>query len=352
MKSILLIEDDTALRCNTRELLELHNYKVLEAENGKIGIEMALQNVPDIIISDILMPEVDGYQVIKELSNHTSTLAIPFIFISAKTEPIDIRKGMNLGADDYITKPFTEDDLITSIESRLAKTALLKKSGKISKTNAVAQKEEIASLEDLRAYFKRRGERIKIQKNETVYREQKKAFHIYFMEEGLVKTHQMDEYGKEIITGLYKQDDFFGVYWFKQVSNYPETATALDHTILYQISHRTFKKILAENHQLPLDLAQLLSDNLTTLKTHLLEMAYASVLKKTTNTILQFAELMKGQLNEEGIKISRSDLASIAGISTESFIRSLSSLKKEGLIDIEGRNIKIIDLQRLARLKF
>ena len=352
MKTILLIEDDTALRSNIRELLEMNNYEVMEAENGKVGIEMALNNVPDIIISDILMPKADGYQVLSELSNHNTTLGIPFIFISAKTDPIDIRKGMNLGADDYLTKPFSEEDLITSIESRLAKTNLLKNYRKTRKKKATVEKEEIENLEDLRTYFNNKGERIIIEKNENVYKEQKKAFHIYYLKEGLVKTHQMDDYGKEIITGLYKKNDFFGVYWFKQVSNYPETATALDDTTLYQISHRTFKKILAENHKLPLELAQLLSDNLTILKTHLLEMAYASVLKKTTNTILQFAELMKGQLSDEGIKISRSDLASIAGISTESFIRSLSSLKKEGLIDIEGRNIKIVDLQRLAKLKF
>src|SRR5690606_21078711 len=100
MKTILLIEDDTALRENTAELLELSGYKVSTAPNGKIGIEKAKQDPPNIIICDIMMPEVDGYGVLDAMTSEESTRHIPFIFLSAKTEHKEIRKGMDMGADD------------------------------------------------------------------------------------------------------------------------------------------------------------------------------------------------------------------------------------------------------------
>ena len=125
MIKILLIEDNLEVRENTQEILELASYEVLTAENGKIGVEMAKEIVPDLIICDIMMPELDGYGVLELLSKNKATKQIPFIFLSAKTERSDVRKGMNLGADDYITKPFTEDDLISAIESRMAKMSIL-----------------------------------------------------------------------------------------------------------------------------------------------------------------------------------------------------------------------------------
>src|SRR5210317_2043506 len=100
MKTILLIEDDTVLRENTAELLELYNYNVISASNGKIGVEKAKSILPDIIVCDIMMPELDGYGVLEALSKNSDTKYIPFIFLSAKTKHQDIRKGMNLGADD------------------------------------------------------------------------------------------------------------------------------------------------------------------------------------------------------------------------------------------------------------
>ena len=126
MKTVLLIEDDIVLRENTAELLELASYEVIKASNGKSGVTLAKKKLPDIIICDIMMPELDGYGVLELLSKNKATKHIPFIFLSAKTERSDVRKGMNLGADDYITKPFTEDDLISAIESRLAKISILK----------------------------------------------------------------------------------------------------------------------------------------------------------------------------------------------------------------------------------
>ena len=127
MKKILLIEDNNDVRENTSEILELENYEVTTAENGKIGVDKALNNIPDLIICDIMMPVLDGYGVFKSLSNNPKTASIPFIFLTAKSEKADMRKGMNLGADDYLTKPFEEDELLEAIECRIKKNDFLKK---------------------------------------------------------------------------------------------------------------------------------------------------------------------------------------------------------------------------------
>lgn len=125
MKKVLVIEDDKTLRENTKELLGFLNYSVIVARDGIEGVELAIKHLPNIILCDVLMPHLDGYGVYQSLAKLKTTRSIPFIFMSARTEPADIRKGMIMGADDYITKPFTEQDLIETIESRLAKHAIL-----------------------------------------------------------------------------------------------------------------------------------------------------------------------------------------------------------------------------------
>ncbi|MFT4738126.1 MAG: DNA-binding response OmpR family regulator [Paraglaciecola sp.] len=121
MKKILLIEDNTDVRENIAEILELANFNVITAVNGKEGVDKAVNQQPDLIICDIMMPELDGYGVLHILSKNKNTAQIPFIFLTAKTEKDDFRRGMNMGADDYLTKPFEDTELLDAIESRLRK---------------------------------------------------------------------------------------------------------------------------------------------------------------------------------------------------------------------------------------
>ena len=127
MKKILLIEDDQIMRENTAEILELDNFEVHTAENGKLGCTKAKELLPDLIICDIMMPVLDGYGVLHVLSKDPHTAGIPFIFLTAKAEKSDMRKGMQLGADDYLTKPFEDTDLLNAIEARLKKIDSIKK---------------------------------------------------------------------------------------------------------------------------------------------------------------------------------------------------------------------------------
>ncbi|MGL5805338.1 MAG: response regulator transcription factor [Xenococcaceae cyanobacterium] len=126
MYKILIIEDEDTLRENIGDMLRTENFIVVEAEDGRVGIQMALKERPDLILCDVMMPEVEGYEVLNEIILHSATNMIPFIFLSAKTTKEDLRMGMDLGADDYLTKPFTKKELLSAVNTRLAKQELHK----------------------------------------------------------------------------------------------------------------------------------------------------------------------------------------------------------------------------------
>ncbi len=348
MTKILLIEDDTVLRENTAELLELSDFDVTTASDGKQGLKVAKTSPPDIIICDIMMPELDGYEVLASLSKNNKTKYIPFIFLSAKTEHQDIRKGMNLGADDYITKPFTEDELLSAIHSRLAKASILKESN-TNTVNNFSEEDELSSLNDLKNFFDDHGKAFHFIKDQIIYCEGDHSNFIYLILKGAVKCHKLDINGKELVTGLYKEDDLFGYTSFTHNLPHKETATALKETKLVGVSILQISEILNDNHKVAIALIDLLTDDLSDIKEQLLQMAYSSVNKKTADTIVKFAERINRK-PDDPIKISRNDLASVAGVATETFIRTLANFKNEGIIKSEGRNIVVLDLERLKQI--
>ena len=123
MLTILIIEDQPVMRKNLAFILEMEGYEVLVAADGREGIALAKEHLPDLIISDIMMPEVDGYGVLKALREHRPTRMTPFIFLTAKGEKPDIRAGMNMGADDYLAKPAEKADLLAAVTTRLERHA-------------------------------------------------------------------------------------------------------------------------------------------------------------------------------------------------------------------------------------
>lgn len=338
-KKVLLIEDDETVRENTAEILELSDYQVTTAVNGKKGIEAARSDVPDIIVCDIMMPEMDGYEVLNELSKDPHTSGVPFIFLSAKTDHKDVRKGMNLGADDYLTKPFEEEELITAIESRIAKTELLER----------AKPADNYSLKNLKKEFYRYPE-LEIREKEYVYEQGSQIEALYLVEKGVVKTCMIDRNGKELITNLCKPDDIFGDLSLSNDKDQKEFAVALEDSMVHKIPKPELEMIIRKHPSVLKDLVQILNEHLSETKDQLLEMAYSSVQKKTAQTILLFSErLKKNKLRQ--IRISRADLAAVAGIASESLIRTLSKFKEKGIIEIEGRNIKIIDFEALSEIE-
>src|SRR6187402_3411691 len=116
MKKILVIEDEPEMRRNITALLRYYDYEPIAAENGRVGIETARREHPDLILCDVMMPELDGHTVLQTLQSDAALAQIPFIFLTAKGEKDDLRSGMNLGADDYLTKPFANADLVDALK--------------------------------------------------------------------------------------------------------------------------------------------------------------------------------------------------------------------------------------------
>lgn len=351
MKSILLIEDNNEVRENTAEILELANYKVLQAENGKIGVELAQKNKPDLIICDIMMPVLDGYGVIHLLSKNSDTSTIPFIFLTAKTERGDFRKGMEMGADDYITKPFDDVELLRAVESRLKKSELLKNefSNNVEGVNQFF--DNIKNIEELKKLSNDR--RIKtFKKKEMIFSEGNSPNFLYFLSKGKVKTFKSHEYGKEFITNLYKDGDFFGYIALLEDLPFVENAESLEDSEILLIPKDDFYSLIYNNAAVMKKFIKMLSDNVIEKENQLVNLAYSSVRKRVANALVtlydRYNQNPDGKFN---ISISREDLANIVGTATESLIRTLSDFKEEKLIEIKGSNITITNYEKLKKLK-
>ncbi len=350
-KKILLIEDNEAMRENIAEILSLAHYQVATAANGKIGVAMAETEKPDLIICDIMMPELDGYGVLHMLSRNTETASIPFIFLTAKAERSDLRKGMEMGADDYLTKPFDDLELLNAVESRLKKTDLLKK--EFSK-NIEGLQEFISDVRGIDALKKLSEEKtLKLYKRkEEIYQEGNYPRGIYFIAKGKVKTSKSGETAKEFITGLYKEGDFFGYLALLEDNKYSDTATVLEDAEIYLLPKEDFFSLLHNNTQVSRKFIKMLSDDLHEKEEQLVKLAYNSVRKKVADALVT----LHNRFNTENVSnfvvsISREDLANIAGTATESTIRTLSDFKDEKLVEVQAGKITIINYNKLHDLK-
>jgi CRP/FNR family transcriptional regulator, cyclic AMP receptor protein len=344
MKKILLIEDNQAIRENTAEILELANYEVFTAENGKAGIETALKVVPDLIICDIMMPVLDGYGVLHLIHKNTGLQNIPFIFLSAKSERLDIRKGMEMGADDYIPKPFDETELLNAVESRLKKIDLLKQecmSG-IDEINKLIQltngKTALQSLIEDRTVNRYR-------KKQIVYQEGNRPSRLYFIQKGKVKTYKTNEDGKDLVIGLYNEGDYLGYVALLEGSSYNETAETIEETELVIVPREDFEKLINTSHEVMRKFITLLAHNVAEKEEKLLGLAYNSLRKKVAEALLALHKKYKAPID-----ISRENLATIAGTATESLIRTLSDFKSEGLVEIKGGLITILNEKKISTM--
>ena len=349
MKKILLIEDNDLIRENTAEILELANYKVITAANGKIGVEQALQQTPDLIICDIMMPVLDGYGVLHAVQKNETIKNTPFIFLTAKTERSDFRKGMENGADDYITKPFDGTELLSAVDSRFKKNEQLKQQfvatlEGFETLQAAMGKTELNSLAEDRNVNK-------YKKKQIIYTEGNHPGKLYYVVSGKVKAFKTNDDGKELVTELYNTGDFFGYIALLEETVYRDTTETMEETSLAIIPKKDFEELLNNNPQAAKKFIQLLAKNISEKEEQLLGLAYNSLRKKVAEALL----LLQKKYKEEGkenfeITLTRESLATIAGTATESLIRTLSDFKTEKLIDIKEGIIIIINENKLANL--
>ena len=346
MKKILVIEDTVEVRENICEILELDGYEVYDAANGKEGVEKAIRHAPDLILCDVMMPELDGFGVLKILNKNKRTHHIPFIFLTAKAERSDFRKGMGLGADDYITKPFDDTELLEAIEMRLKKSDMINKS--FDRTDDGLQRffSEAKAKEELHNLTENRELRY-YKKKDTIYSHESRPYWLFFLVSGSVKCYQTNEFGKELITHVFKKGDFFGYHSLISEAPYQDSCVALEETTLRLIPKEDFKLLLFNNRDFAAQFIKMISNQVEETEQHLLELAYSSVRRKVAMALLSFI----GTENESAtIDISREDLASKAGTAKETLIRTLSEFKSEGLIAVNSGVITVLQKEALINM--
>ncbi len=351
-QKILLIEDNLEMRENTAEILELANYQVSTAEEGKTGVKMALSETPDLIICDIMMPGMDGYETLYMLSQNESTKNIPFIFLTAKAEKSDVRMGMNQGADDYLTKPYDEMDLLKAVEMRLQKSHELKRPFS-SNAQGVADLSNVAERFGVIKSYSENRKKTSYKKKESLFREGDYASAVFLIEEGKVKTFKMNEDGKELITGLFKEGDILGYQAVINDSDYIETASVLEDCTVCRIQKDDFQNMLLNHREVAQAFIKLLAGDVAEKEEELLHLAYNTVRKRVADGLLLLKKKYQTESEKEfSISISRDDLSSIVGTATESVIRVLKEFKEDELIEVHGSTITLLDAESLENLRF
>ncbi|MFK5959089.1 MAG: response regulator [Lutibacter sp.] len=343
-KTVLLIESEITFRKYITEILELANYIIITAENGKKEIEMAKTFIPNIIICDILIPRLDGFDVLQIISKIPILAHIPFIFLAENIDYSDLRKGMNLGADDFLIKPFKETELLKAIESRLKRAEAFE-----HQTSNINRDIQIENIKNIKTFLSKKTI-FSFKKNETIYCKENLSNHLFLIKKGKVKTYKINEDGKEFITGYFTNDQYFGYSSFVKHSSHFENSKAITNVKLYKINKSEINTIIKNNPKFLYEFIDLLTDNLIDIKEQLILLAYSSVRKKTARTLVRI--LQKTTIKEaEEINISKSDLANSIGIEYETLIRTLHAFKEEKLIKESKNGLKIINKKKLLQIQ-
>ena len=347
---ILVIEDNKEVRENISEILELSDYAVVTADNGRSGVEKALKDRFDLIVCDIMMPQLDGYGVLHLLNKHKETRNIPFIFLTAKSEKADFRKGMEMGADDYLTKPFDGIELLTAIEIRLKRSDEgVRKIGQGAA--GIDNFIDEAGRSGLVRLTSDQREVCDFKKKHVLYIEGQRPRFLYYIIKGKIKIYKVNQDGKELITGISGEGDFLGHTSILENINYRENAEVLEDASLMLIPAPDFMELVTNDSKVAKQFIRLISRNILEKEEDLLNLAYNSLRKKVAYGLVQQILTFK-EPGEELItlNLSRKDMAQAIGVATESLIRTMADFKDEKLIDIREGKIVILDENKLREL--
>ncbi len=351
MKKVLVVEDDEILREDLAEILSLANYKVMTAVNGKDGLEKTSEFTPDIIISDIGMPIVDGMGMLHILRNDPKTEDLPFIFLTARSDRNDFRNAMDSGADDFITKPFNGDELLKAVETRLKRTEIMGKhvmAGHNMYDTQSPQYEDPGNLDTLILNH----DTIVFPKKQIIYKEGQMPHYLYYIKKGKIRTFKTHNDGKQLVLGLFNQGQFLGHIALLEETPYKEIAQAMEESELVLVPKKDFENLIHRNLSVANKVMKMLARDIAEHEQHLLGIAYNTLRKKVASALTSlFHKFSSNKIEPYYIDISRDELASIAGTATESLIRTLTEFKHEKLIDIVKDNkIEILNPKKLENL--
>ncbi|WP_121355688.1 response regulator [Flavisolibacter nicotianae] len=349
MKKILVIEDNKDILENTTEILELSHYHVFAAANGKEGIEKALASKPDLILCDIMMPELDGYGVLHMVQHNPELQNTPFIFLTAKTEREEIRRGMSLGADDYITKPFDPTDLLNAIEGRLKKAETIRQQFQSVGEDVGAKASKAPGEKVLQGLLEGRDVDL-FKKKQRIYNEGNHPIRLYYLKKGKVKIYKTNEDGKEFILHIVNSGEFFGYIALLENTVYRENAEVLEESEVIAILKSEFEELIHSNNEVSRRFIKILASDVAEREEQLIRIAYNSLRKKVADALVSVCRKSLDPHNNCLISLSRENLAAVAGTATESLIRTLADFKAEKLIDVIEGKIKVLYMEKLEHL--
>lgn len=340
------MDDNCDMRKSCSEILELSGYQVLNADNGKTGIEIAVKQQPDVILCYIEMTGMDGFEVLQILKRKKETFDIPFVFITARTERRDFRKAMEMGADDYLIKPFDSIELLHAVEIRIKK-----RHRQFQYHHSIAQNlkklpigivtKEISKLIE--------GHKIKhIKKKQILYSEGDIPKGIYLVVEGVLKTIKLAQDGRQLTTSLHYPDELIGLDAIFIDEPLKETAEAVENSVVHLLPKAATLILLNKYPEIGIQFIKILSDNIREKEEQLIELAYYSVRTRLAQVMLRLSKKMQ---NTNQLHLSRAELATLAGVSIETVSRTLSAFKEEGLIEKDERIVNLINVFKLNNVK-
>jgi CRP-like cAMP-binding protein/FixJ family two-component response regulator len=344
MKKILVIEDNQDVRENLEEILTLANYRALTAENGKVGVELAIREIPDLIISDVMMPELDGYGVLHILSRTPSTADIPFVFLTSKTEKEDFRKGMTLGADDYFPKPFDNLQLLDAIEARLKKSDRAHRNISPQANSLDTFFNEALAMKAIRSLAENREVR-RYQKRDVLFAEGEHPHWLFYILKGKIKLSKTNDLGKEFILKIASEGEYIGYLSILKDSSYAKTAIALEECEVSLVPKQEFATLVFENRNITTQFVKMLASQVVDQEQRLVDATYLSVRKRVANMLLVFSKK-----SGDEVRLRREDMAALAGTAKETLIRTLSDFKQENLINIDDNGVHIINFSKLQNM--
>jgi CheY-like chemotaxis protein len=344
---ILIIEDNLDVRENLSEILTLSGYDTVMASNGKEGVEAALSEMPDLILCDIMMPELDGYGVLRILSKNPASASIPFIFLTAKMDMTDLRRGMTLGADDYITKPFDDVELLDTIEMRLLK----KKAASLPETPSIftiLTGEQVVNMFPASFYD---GESRTVHKKDLLFSEGQTCRYVYLIKSGRAIGTKADDYSKEVITRIYQFPSIIGLASALTGHRYQETVRAFEDLQVMPVKKEEFIQFMLNDKSVSYYFLSSLAQDQIKADEKLLLQAYSPVRVKLASVLIDLYKSYESD-GKAVIPIPREDLAAMAGTAKETIIRCLSEFKDEGLVSITGTDITIENIKDLIDLRY
>lgn len=349
MKKIVLIESDKGVRENLAEILQMANYEVLAADNSTEGLNLITNKLPDLIICDFMMPGIDGYSILHIISKNPQLAVIPFIFLSKNDVAEDIRKGLEMGADAFLTKPVQVEQLLRIIEMRFTKNEKLRTLYEANEKDIhnFSSDNNGHALVDLIAT----ENKITYNKGNSIYNVGNRPVNLFYISSGKVKIYKKAEDGSEFIISILKEGDFFGYNALLEGASYSNNAVALEKTELKLIPKNKFLSLMFSDTAIARQFVSLLAENIDEREKQLLQLAYHSLRKRVANTLLYLKEKYNNTTKGKAtFKIARKDFADLTGAAKESVTRALSDFKDEHLIEITAGHIILLNEEKLRTM--